>query len=269
MAEMDAEAILHSHHEKLLAALTSYLEKHPDAEDRSYARNHAIDTAAWLDKKELAVSLMRQEIDQMLLEEIIDIELISSFAVNSARYASRYGMKDEVKAIYETLNQDPEVGQSPLFINAANRMMQMLKIPGIGDQPALTGVTTVGDELILADLKGKVVLLDFWATWCPPCMAELPTMKATYEKYHQKGFEIVGISADRTREALTGVIEKEGLSWPNMYDKEQQASLVDEFGIQGFPTMLLLDQTGTVVAVNPRGEELEKTVAMLLGDTQN
>ena len=133
----------------------------------------------------------------------------------------------------------------------------------------VTGVN--GAEISPAAAKGKVTLLDFWATWCKPCIAELPHLKETYEEYHDKGFEIFGISGDQPDQMTVDdfkawIVENE-MPWPQHYDGESERSeLMDLFEIRGIPTTILLDRDGEVVAVNLRGDDLKTTVAEILGE---
>jgi thiol-disulfide isomerase/thioredoxin len=97
-----------------------------------------------------------------------------------------------------------------------------------------------------AKLKGKVVLVDFWATTCSPCVAELPKIKAAYEKFHAQGFEVIGVSCDTDKERLEKFLKRKDILWPQYFDGEQQAKnkLTQAFGIDGIPHTLLLDRQG-------------------------
>ena len=119
-----------------------------------------------------------------------------------------------------------------------------------------------GREVDLQALKGKVVLVDFWATWCGPCMAELPNLKAAYEKLHTKGFEIVGISVDRERDALEKVISDRKIAWPQ-YFEEGGNKFAEKFEIIPIPTMWLVDKKGNLRDLNARGELAEKVEKLL------
>jgi len=103
-----------------------------------------------------------------------------------------------------------------------------------------------GSEVDLAKLTGKVVLIDFWATWCRPCIVDLPKVKAAYEKFHAAGFEIIGVSCDENQQALDRFLKRQEITWPQYFDGQRQAGnrLAREFGIIGVPHMLLLDRNG-------------------------
>lgn len=123
-------------------------------------------------------------------------------------------------------------------------------------------VTAVdGSEIDLEKLRGKVVLLDFWATWCGPCLREFPNVLATYNKYHAKGFKIVGISLDQDKESLARFIAAKGVPWPQYFDQTKEIS--QRFGIEEIPTMWLLNKQGFVVNLNAR-EDLPANVEKLL-----
>lgn len=260
----EVDQIVETHQSAMLEELTEYLEANPEAEDRDRAVQRSVTLAAEMGRVDTVVNLLAGEVDHLLAENPPMVSEAAQTGVMAAQFASQSGHKNHVQAIYQQLKSHPEVRESPMFINAENKFQKMLSLPGVGDKPELVGTTVDGDPIDLADYKGKVVLLDFWATWCPPCMEELPNMIATYEKYHDKGFEIIGVSADRNRSALTGVLEEKSIAWPNLYNREQDASLVEAFNIQAFPTLLLLDREGVVVAMNPRGPEMEKAVGELI-----
>ncbi len=123
-----------------------------------------------------------------------------------------------------------------------------------------------GKPLSVAQFKGKVVLIDFWATWCGPCIAELPNVKKAYEQHHSKGFEIIGISLDSDKAKLTSFIEKEHMTWPQYFDGlGWKSKLGQKYGVNSIPATYLLDKEGKIVAKGLRGDALEKEVAKLLG----
>jgi len=131
--------------------------------------------------------------------------------------------------------------------------------------PEISLPTTEGDTLNLSDLRGKVVLVDFWASWCGPCRRENPRVKALYEKYKDQGFEIYGVSLDRSKDAWVKAIAQDGLPWKHVSDlKYWQSVAARTYGVSSIPYTVLLDREGKIVAKKLRGAALEKKVADVL-----
>ncbi|MCK5536465.1 MAG: AhpC/TSA family protein [Bacteroidales bacterium] len=123
-----------------------------------------------------------------------------------------------------------------------------------------------GKEIALSSLRGKYVLIDFWAAWCGPCRRESPNMVALYEKYHTKGFEIYSVSLDKTKEDWEKAIKDDNLSkWSHVSDlKYWQSVAAREYGVEGIPFTVLLDKEGKIIAKNLRGDALFEKMAELL-----
>jgi peroxiredoxin len=123
-----------------------------------------------------------------------------------------------------------------------------------------------GKPLSIANYKGKVVLIDFWATWCGPCVAELPNVMKAYEKHHEKGFEIIGISLDSDKAKLEKFTKEKNMPWQQFFDGGGwKNKLATKYGINSIPATYLLDGEGKIIGTNLRGEALEAAVAKALG----
>lgn len=120
-------------------------------------------------------------------------------------------------------------------------------------------------ELALSSLRGKVVLIDFWASWCGPCRKEMPNVKRCYEKYKNKGFEILGVSLDEDKDRWLEAIQKEGMTWPQVSDlKHWKSEAVLIYGIQSIPFTVLVDKEGKILATDLRGLELDQKLKEVL-----
>ena len=123
---------------------------------------------------------------------------------------------------------------------------------------------TDGSQVDLARMRGKVVLVDFWATWCGPCMAEAPNVVAAYKELHDKGFEIVGISLDSDRGKLDAVTANRGMVWPQYFDGRGWSNeIASRYGIHSIPTMWLLDKNGRLADADGRDGLKEKVEKLL------
>ncbi|KAF0180826.1 MAG: redoxin [Limisphaerales bacterium] len=156
-------------------------------------------------------------------------------------------------------------GKEELLVQSDERYLPMVGKPS----PPLKFKALDGREVDLEKLNGKVVLLDFWATWCPPCIEEIPHVRAAYERYNKEGFEIVGISFDADRQRLEDVVKRENLRWPQYFDGGgQEAAPGKTFGIRHWPSMWLLDRNGVIRFISA-GAGLDRKITALLKETGN
>jgi len=125
-----------------------------------------------------------------------------------------------------------------------------------------------GKEMRLSDLKGKVVLIDFWASWCGPCRQENPNVVRMYTKLKSKGFEVFSVSLDEDPNAWKNAIKKDGLIWPNHVSDQMgwKSSIVQTYGFQAIPYTVLVNRKGNIVGVGLRGIELEQKLEELLAN---
>jgi thiol-disulfide isomerase/thioredoxin len=160
--------------------------------------------------------------------------------------------------------------QQPVTPEMKQRQMEAQKIQAalaVGVKfPDFNEKDTAGKPLAIANYKGKVVLIDFWATWCGPCRAELPNVIATYKKYHNQGFEIIGISLDQDQAKLTGFTKSMNMTWPQYFDGQGWGNkLAVKYGMESIPATYLLDGNGKIIGRDLRGDELTQAVAKALG----
>jgi len=115
--------------------------------------------------------------------------------------------------------------------------------------------------------KGNYVLVDFWASWCGPCRQEMPNVIQNYERYHAKGFEIVGVSFDQKKDAWVAAIQQMGMRWPQMSDlKGWQCAASDIYGVRSIPASVLLDPQGKIIAIDLRGNALGAKLKEIYGE---
>lgn len=136
------------------------------------------------------------------------------------------------------------------------------------NQPiAISGMTLTGAPVSLDKYKGKVVLIDFWATWCGPCRAEIPNILANYQKYHSEGFDVIAISVDDEIGELVAFVKEENPPWVVLADKHPQNrnSMASKFGISGIPAFILVGADGKVLDINCRGPKLGQRLAEVFG----
>lgn len=177
-------------------------------------------------------------------------------------------MKEEFSPEFDALLKEAQQSTNPEIVKVAGMMLNEFFRNPIGKEfPKFPeGMkTTDGKDLSLERFKGKVLLVDFWATWCPPCRAEVPNIVKAYKEYNPKGFEIVGISFDESREKFDEYLKENAMPWPQYFDgKGWQNEVGPTYGIQSIPAMYLLDKDGKVVTSDLRGEKLEAELAKLL-----
>lgn len=146
----------------------------------------------------------------------------------------------------------------------AGKKMQRTLIEGV-TFPDFDEKDVEGNPLSIGKYKGKVVLIDFWATWCAPCVGELPNVIKAYEKNHDKGFEIIGISLDQDAQKLKNFTKDRNMPWQQFCDgKGWENKLAQKYGVQSIPATFLLDVDGKIIGRNFRGEDLDQALSKAL-----
>ncbi len=165
------------------------------------------------------------------------------------------------------------LANTPYYEPFHEKVEQLSKLNTGGEAPDIAVADKDGNPIKLSDLRGNVVLLDFWASWCRPCRAENPNVVKAYNKYHDKGFEVFSVSLDgmpqqgNPKQDWLNAIEKDGLLWKSHGSelKGWQSSFIPVYGIQGIPFTVLIDKDGKIIGKNLRGPALEGKLAEIFG----
>ncbi len=171
---------------------------------------------------------------------------------------ARETYKDFVKTFAGAENE--RIASFAKFFNGA-----LDNLDKLGKEIEIAGKTTEGKDFDLKNLKGKVVLVDFWATWCGPCLAEIPNMVNAHKKYHGKGFEIIGLSLDRDADKLSKFMEVRKLPW-NSINIEDSRKWATKYSVRAIPHAVLVDRDGRVVSFRARGPMLERLLERMIDE---
>lgn len=186
--------------------------------------------------------------------------LVSLFALNFINIDSDFATYDALAQRFE--KENPTSPHAKALIGRVARIKGVM----VGAQaPEISLNDTTGTPVPLSSLRGKYVLLDFWASWCGPCRMENPNVVRMYNKYKDKGFAIYSVSLDQTKGNWTKAIRNDNLTWTHVSDlKFWQSAAAQQYGVQAIPATFLLDKEGKIIAKNLRGEALEQKLEEIL-----
>lgn len=158
-----------------------------------------------------------------------------------------------------------EFGDNKYLAEYANMVENESKLAIGAEAPEIALPNPEGDTIRLSDLRGKVVMIDFWAAWCKPCRMENPNVVKMYQKYKDKGFDVLGVSLDRSKDAWVNAIEADHLFWNQVSDLQYFSSVAARtYNVQGIPFTVLVDEEGKIIAKNLRGQALDQKLGEVL-----
>jgi thiol-disulfide isomerase/thioredoxin len=202
-------------------------------------------------------------------------ELRSGYRLKSdvdevAKNPSAEGLSNLEKKVKAHLDAYPKSLLAPqlqLVTSELKRTVQRSEVvaklkPG---QPVtdLEGLALDGEKFRLSDFRGRVVLLDFWATWCPPCVADVPKMLDLFER-HKNNLTIIGINADQDKSTLESFVKERGISWRQVWESEPGGLWQTAFAVEGYPTYVLINRDGSLAAIGLRGRNLIDAIDKLV-----
>ncbi|MCK9204321.1 MAG: AhpC/TSA family protein [Bacteroidales bacterium] len=206
-------------------------------------------------------------LDKELKQKLIDFAKANGKSVVAPYIIMRNSWQFELPDLEAiVVNFDTALNAST-YTQAIKKRIGILQSVAIGKQaPDFTMNDSIGNPVALSSLKGKIVLIDFWTSWCSPCRAENPNVVKAYQSYHKKGFDILGCSFDQNRDKWLKAIRDDKLAWGHVSDLKGWGNAAGKlYGVNSIPANVLLDKDQKIIARNLRGEELQKKLSELLG----
>ncbi|MBP6602348.1 MAG: TlpA family protein disulfide reductase [Verrucomicrobiales bacterium] len=250
-----------------IEAIEAYLKETPDAADKDQALAILVGAHMSMGQFEPIPDLLSQRYDAQETGADANLQLVMTEIARPFIEASIVSnQRDKAKAFITRLKSDFSTHAQSAQVNQfLDQMGGELYLPGVGDEMAIAFTDLAGKEIDLSTMKDKVILVDFWATWCGPCVAEMPNVIAAYEEHHKNGFEVVGISLDEDKSAVEKFVSDKKMPWPQYFDgKGWENEIAQKYGIRSIPATFLVGKGGKIIGANLRGPELEAAVKKAL-----
>ncbi len=237
-----------------------YLKSDPDGPVKALAQIIQTMARAHAGRYDEALARFRELISGIERGEAQE-EFVTTFSDNFAQAAIAAGefniARQAYAAVLDRFGESARLGQK--------LQADLKRLDQVGrTAPTFTAQDIEGRTIRSSDYRGKYVLLDFWATWCGPCVAELPRLQEAYRTYHAAGLEIVGISLDETREPVVDFVKARKVPWPQVQGAGGASDMVQSFGVVSIPATYLIDPEGTIIRLDLRGKALDEALARLL-----
>lgn len=250
-------AVLDARGETLIKEYRELMKSDPKGE-KATTQKRVTQLSAMLD----SISVEQIKLVKRIIRENKDNQLPARY-IKEAMYDLGYeGLKealDPTAAYYNNLDMEkPKQLLASYEKRKPGTMFHELSMKDMNDQ-----------EVRLSQWagKGNYVMVDFWASWCGPCRQEMPNVIQNYERYHTKGFEIVGVSFDQKKNAWVNAVQQMGMRWPQMSDlKGWQCAASDIYGVRSIPASVLLDPQGKIIAIDLRGKALGEKLKEIYGE---
>lgn len=295
------QAIITRHNQAAIEEVKEYVNAHPDAEDVNQAYGFLFQNALTLESDADAVAiaekyLARESIEPQL--KVVALQIRSLGFVNQGKYeealkvlgeilgerrvrnpgslvdfgfllANRMQLEGNIEAVKECYEKIGEAYPlNPQLESMIETRLDRLSLIG-KPAPELKGKDWEGKQIDLKEYRGKVLLIDFWATNCGPCLQEMPNVLQCYTKFNPQGFEVLAVSFDEVKEQAESLIKRAKIPWRQAMNETESGELSTPYYVPTIPAMYLVDQEGNIAFVDLRGEDLRKAVEKLLNASES